>query len=146
MKIAVFPGSFDPITTGHMALIKKATTLFDKIIIAVGVNRDKKEFLPLDERLMRIKKATEEMLQVEVESYDSLTTDFCRKHNAHFILRGIRDTSDFEYERRIADINRTVAPEIETVFLLADPSQAIISSTMVRELAVFGKDVSQYLA
>ncbi|MCR4815843.1 MAG: pantetheine-phosphate adenylyltransferase [Bacteroidales bacterium] len=146
MKTAVFPGSFDPITTGHMALIKKALTLFDKIIIAVGVNRDKKEFLPLDERLTRIKKATEEMPQVEVESYDCLTTDFCRKHNARFILRGIRDTSDFEYERRIADINRTVAPEIETVFLLADPSQAIISSTMVRELAAFGKDVSEYMA
>lgn len=145
MKTAVFPGSFDPITTGHIALINKALKLFDKIIVAVGKNLGKKQYLPLEERIERIRVATSQMPQVEVTNYDCLTTDLCHKLNAGFILRGVRDNADFEYERRIADINRIIAPDIETVLLFADPEHAAISSTMVRELDAFGKDVSPFV-
>lgn len=143
-RIAIFPGSFDPMTIGHIALIKKALPLFDKIIVAIGINTVKKSFQPLEERLARIRRALSGMPQVEVEAYDCLTTDLCRQKGAKFILRGVRSNADFEYERNIADINRTVAPDIETVILLADPEMAVISSSMVRELAAFGKDVSKW--
>lgn len=143
-RIAIFPGSFDPITIGHIALIKKALPLFDKIIVAIGINTVKKSFQPLEERLARIRRALSGMPQVVVEAYDCLTTDLCHQKGAKFILRGVRSNADFEYERNIADINRTVAPDIETVILLADPEMAVISSSMVRELAAFGKDVSKW--
>ena len=145
-RIALFPGSFDPFTIGHIALIRKALPLFDRIIIAVGINTGKHCFQPLDERIAVIRRAISDMPHVEVDSYSCLTTDFCKQKGARFILRGVRDNSDFEYERKIADINRIVAPDIETVILLADPQSATISSTMVRELAAFGQDVSQWLA
>ncbi len=145
-RIAIFPGSFDPMTTGHLALIRRATALFDKIIVAVGINSDKKNFQPLEERLANIRRAVADMPQVEAETYSCLTTDFCRQHNARFILRGVRDNADYDYERKIVDINRLLAPDIETVLMVADPEHAVVSSSMVRELAAFGKDVSQWLA
>ncbi|MCR5193188.1 MAG: pantetheine-phosphate adenylyltransferase [Bacteroidales bacterium] len=144
-RIAVFPGSFDPMTKGHLALLKKATLLFDKIIVAIGINTGKKCFLPIDERKERIINAVKGMPSVEVTTYDCLTTDLCHNIGAGFILRGIRDNSDFEYERKIADINRIIAPDIETVLLFAEPEMATISSTMVRELAAFGKDISEFI-
>ena len=144
-NIAVLPGSFDPMTIGHMALLKRALPLFDKIIVAIGINTSKQSFLPLQERLERIQKALEGMPSVEVVTYSGLTIDLCRQHGAQYILRGVRDNVDYEYERRIADINRLVAPDIQTLFLLADPEYAAISSSMVRELAAFGKDVSKYI-
>ncbi len=144
-RTAIFPGSFDPMTTGHLALLKRAVPLFDKIIVAVGVNIDKKGYLPLDERIGRIRRAVADMPQVEVDTYDCLTTDFCRQKGAGYILRGVRDSSDFAYEQKIADINRLIAPDIETVILLAEPQYAAISSSMVRELAAFGKDVNEYV-
>ena len=144
-KTAIFPGSFDPMTTGHLALLKRALPLFDRIVIAVGVNIDKKSFYPLIDRLERIRKAVGEMPQVEVDTYSCLTTDFCRQKGASFILRGVRDSADFAYEQKIADINRLIAPDIETVILLSEPAYATISSSMVRELAAFGKDVSEYV-
>ena len=131
-------------TIGHLALLQRAVSLFDRIIVAVGINTDKHCFQPLDERLASIRLAVKDMPQVC--SYKCLTTDFCREKGAKFILRGVRDNADFEYERKIADINRQVAPDIETVILLADPKNAVISSTMVRELAAFGHDVSQWIA
>lgn len=145
-RIAIFPGSFDPMTTGHLALIRRSTALFDKIIVAVGINTGKNSFQPLAERLAHIRRAVADMPQVDVESYSCLTTDFCRQHDAGFILRGVRDNADYEYERKIADINHLLAPDIETVLILADPEHAVVSSSMVRELAAFGKDVSQWLA
>jgi len=145
-RIAVFPGSFDPMTIGHLALLRRALPLFDSIIVAVGVNIDKKSFLPVDERVERIRKAVSTMPQVDVVTYSCLTTDLCHQRGAQYILRGVRDAADFAYEQRIADINRLLAPDIETVILLADPAMAVISSSMVRELAAFGKDISQYLA
>lgn len=144
-RTAIFPGSFDPMTTGHLALLERALPLFDRIIVAVGVNTDKQGFLPVDERLERIRRAVAQMPQVEVLTYSCLTTDLCRQTGAQFILRGVRDAADFAYEQKIADINRLVAPDIETVLLLADPATAVISSSMVRELAAFGKDVSKYV-
>lgn len=145
-RIAVFPGSFDPMTTGHLALLDRALPLFDKIIVAVGVNKDKQCAFPLDERLQRIRNAVAHMPQVEVETYETLTTDFCREKGARFIVRGIRSLADYEYERNIADINRRIAPDIETVCFFADPAQAVVSSSMIRELKAFGKDYSEFLA
>lgn len=144
-RTAIFPGSFDPMTTGHLALLKRALPLFDKIIVAVGVNIDKKGYLPIEERIGRIRRAVADMPQVEVDTYNSLTTDFCRQKGAGYILRGVRDSSDFAYEQKIANINRLIAPDIETVILLAEPQYAAISSSMVRELAAFGKDVNEYV-
>lgn len=145
-KTALFPGSFDPMTVGHLALLRKGLTLFDRIIIAVGVNTEKKNFLPVDERVERIRRAVAALPQVEVTTYSCLTTDLCHQTGAQFIMRGVRDAADFAYEQKIADINRLVAPDIETVLLFADPTTAVISSTMVRELAAFGKDINKYLA
>lgn len=144
-RIAVFPGSFDPMTVGHLALLKRALPLFDKVIIAVGINTEKKGFLPVDERVERIRKAVKEMPNVEVTTYSCLTTDLCRQTGAQYILRGVRDAADFAYEQKIADINRLIAPDIETIILLADPTNAVISSSMVRELAAFGKDIEKYI-
>lgn len=145
-RIAVFPGSFDPMTTGHLALLRRALPLFDRIVVAVGINTEKKGFMPVDERVEHIRMAVAAMPKVEVTTYSCLTTDLCRQLGASFILRGVRDVADFAYEQKIADINRLIAPDIETVILLADPSAAIISSSMVRELAAFGKDINKYLA
>lgn len=145
-RIAVFPGSFDPMTTGHLALLHRALPLFDRIVVAVGINTEKKGFMPVDERVEHIRMAVAAMPKVEVTTYSCLTTDLCRKLGASYILRGVRDAADFAYEQKIADINRLIAPDIETVILLADPSAAIISSSMVRELAAFGKDINKYLA
>lgn len=143
---AVFPGSFDPMTTGHLALLRRALPLFDRIVVAVGINTEKKGFMPVDERVEHIRMAVAAMPKVEVTTYSCLTTDLCRQLGASYILRGVRDAADFAYEQKIADINRLIAPDIETVILLADPSAAIISSSMVRELAAFGKDINKYLA
>ena len=145
-RIAVFPGSFDPMTTGHLALLRRALPLFDRIVVAVGINTEKKGFMPVDERVEHIRMAVAAMPKVEVTTYSCLTTDLCRQLGASYILRGVRDAADFAYEQKIADINRLIAPDIETVILLADPSAAIISSSMVRELAAFGKDINKYLA
>ena len=144
-KIAVFPGSFDPMTVGHLALLKRALPLFDRIIVAVGINTEKKGFMPVEERVERIKRAVAQMPSVEVTTYSCLTTDLCRQAGAQYILRGVRDATDFAYEQKIADINRLIAPDIETVILLADPDNAVISSSMVRELAAFGKDINKYI-
>lgn len=145
-RIAVFPGSFDPMTTGHLALLRRALPLFDRIVVAVGINTEKKGFMPVDERVEHIRMAVAAMPKLEVITYSCLTTDLCRQLGASYILRGVRDAADFAYEQKIADINRLIAPDIETVILLADPSTAIISSSMVRELAAFGKDINKYLA
>lgn len=145
-RIAVFPGSFDPMTQGHLDLLRRAMPLFDRIIVAVGVNREKHGFFPLDERMKRIREAVSNMPKVEVETYETLTTDFCHRHGARFILRGVRSAMDYEYEQEIASINRMIDPSIETICLFADPAKSAISSSMVRELLSFGKDVSEYMA
>lgn len=143
-RIALFPGSFDPFTIGHQSLVKRGLALADRIIIAIGINENKQSCFPLEERLTVIRSLFQDDPRIEVITYHTLTTDLAEKTGAQFILRGIRSVIDFEYEKTIADINRTLTG-IETVFLLAEPQYAHISSSAVRELLHFGKDVSAFL-
>ena len=143
-RIALFPGSFDPFTIGHQSLVKRGLDLADKIIIAVGINEKKQSYFPAKERMESIQRLYVDNPRVEVRSYQTLTTDLAQETHADFILRGIRSVIDFEYEKTIADINRTLTG-IETVFLLAEPQYAHISSSAVRELLFFEKEVSSFL-
>ena len=144
MKTAIFPGSFDPFTLGHKAVVDHALPLFDRVVIAVGTNRQKKRMMPTVEIIERIKAIYSNNEKIEVASYDCLTTDFANKYDAHYIVRGVRNTADFEYERNIADINRRLTG-IDTIFFIADPDTAYISSSLVRELASFGKPIEHLL-
>lgn len=143
-RIALFPGSFDPFTIGHDSLVKRGLTLADRVVVAVGINEKKQNYFPAEERLAVIRKFYADNPRVEVRSYQTLTTDLAHEVEADFILRGIRSVIDFEYEKTIADVNRTLTG-IETVFLLAEPQYAHISSSAVRELLFFGKEVSAFL-
>lgn len=144
MKTAIFPGSFNPFTIGHKSIVDRGLQLFDRVIIAVGYNIRKDGHEQAEERAKAIRSIFSDNKAVEVESYSGLTVDFYRKKHADAILRGIRDISDFEYERRMADINRRIAGA-ETVMLIADPELGCVSSSMVRELDEFGYDISQFL-
>ena len=135
MKIAVFPGSFDPITLGHYDIIERAVPLFDKLIIAIGQNSDKKYMFPLEKRIEFIKKSVAHFKNVEVDFYEGLTIDYCLKNDAKFILRGLRNPADFEFEKAITHTNRTLArKKIETVFLLTSSGKSFISSSIVWEI------------
>ena len=135
MKIAVFPGSFDPITLGHYDIIERAVPLFDKLIIAIGQNSDKKYMFPLEKRIEFIKKSVAHFKNVEVDFYEGLTIDYCLKNDSKFILRGLRNPADFEFEKAITHTNRTLArKKIETVFLLTSSGKSFISSSIVREI------------
>ena len=144
MKIALFPGSFDPFTRGHQAIVERALPMFDKLVIAIGVNRAKKGWMPIEERLDRLKELYANEPRVEVVTYETLTMDLATKYDAKYILRGVRSVTDFEYERTIADANRKIGG-LETIFLISDADTAHISSSLVRELAAFGHDVSDLL-
>ena len=144
MKKAIFPGSFDPFTIGHHDIVMRALNLFDEIIIGIGHNYTKRETFPLEERLAAIQRIYDNEPRVRVEVYEGLTVDFAAQHNAQFILRGVRSTLDFEYERNIAEANKQLSG-IETVLLYTRPEYAHISSTLVRDLHSHGKDISQYL-
>ncbi|MBC6999548.1 pantetheine-phosphate adenylyltransferase [Cytophaga sp. FL35] len=139
MKRAIFPGSFDPLTLGHYDIITRGITLFDEIIIAIGVNADKKYMFSLEQRTDFITKAFKEEPKVLVHTYEGLTVDFCRKMNASFILRGLRNPGDFEFEKAIAHTNRKLS-EIETVFLLTSSGKSYISSSIVRDVIRNGGD------
>ncbi len=133
MKRAIFPGSFDPLTSGHHDIITRGVTLFDELIIAIGVNSDKKYMFSLDERKKFIEDSFSENPNIKVVTYNGLTVDFCMKNDVKFILRGLRNPADFEFEKAIAHTNRDLAP-IETVFLLTAASTSYISSSIVREV------------
>ncbi|PNQ73788.1 pantetheine-phosphate adenylyltransferase [Hanstruepera neustonica] len=133
MKRAIFPGSFDPITLGHYDIIKRAVNLFDEVIVAIGINAEKKYMFSLEERMQFIKEAFANEPKVTVVSYQGLTVDFCKKNNVKFILRGLRNPADFEFEKAIAHTNRDLAP-IETVFLLTAADTSYISSSIVRDV------------
>src|SRR5574343_402145 len=139
MKIAVFPGSFDPITLGHLDIIERAVPLFDKLIIAIGQNSQKKYMFPLEKRMEFIKKTVADFPNVEVDYFEGLTVDYCLKKDAQFILRGLRNPADFEFEKAIAHTNRTLA-KIETVFLLTASKTSYISSSIVRDVIRNGGD------
>lgn len=139
MKTAVFPGSFDPITLGHYDIIKRGVKLFDKVIIAIGVNAEKKYMFPLEERKRFIEEAFKDQTKVEVITYEGLTIDLCQKVGAQFILRGLRNPADFEFEKAIAHTNRELS-KIETVFLLTAARTSYISSSIVRDVLRNGGD------
>lgn len=144
MRTAIFPGSFDPFTIGHDALARRALDIVDELYIAIGINTEKRTMLTLEERIERISTLYKNEPRIHVISYEGLTTDFAQSIGTRFIIRGVRNTIDFEYERNIADINRMLTG-IDTILLISDPKHATISSSMVRELAHFGKDISAYL-
>ena len=133
MKKAVFPGSFDPITLGHVDLIYRGLEIFDEIIIAIGVNADKKQLFPLEDKIQQIKNTFINEPRVKVSSYKGLTIDFCKSVNSKYILRGLRNSSDFNYEQSIAQTNSSLS-SIESVFLISSPQLAHISSTIVRDI------------
>jgi pantetheine-phosphate adenylyltransferase len=143
-KIAIFPGTFDPFTIGHLSLVERGLQLVDELIIAIGVNPNKKTFFSLEQRLETISKLFEQNPRVLVQFYDSLTVDFAEKVGARFILRGIRSVNDFEYEKNIADINRKISG-IETFVLFTEPEHTHISSSIVRELLAYGKNVDDWV-
>lgn len=142
MRRAVFPGSFDPITLGHCDIIERGLTLFDEIILAIGVNAEKKYMFPLEERKQFIEEAFKDEPKIKVMTYKGLTVDFCQKQNAEFILRGLRNPGDFEFEKAIAHTNRKMS-DIETVFLLTSSGKSYISSSIVRDVIRNGGDVSE---
>lgn len=141
-RIAVFPGSFDPVTLGHVSIIKRAIPMFDQIIISLGVNSEKKSMFTLDQRMLWIKEIFKKEKKVIVDSYTGLTIDYCRKKKAQYILRGLRTAADFEFERGIGQINKKLANEIETVFLLTEAQYTPISSSIIRDVIRNGGDVS----
>ena len=147
MKTAVFPGSFDPVTLGHYDIVERATKLFDKIIIAIGHNVQKKYMCSLEQRKEFLRKTFKDFPNVEIDSFEGLTVDYCRKRNVNFIIRGLRNPADFEFEKAIVHINRTLTLEnkIETIFLLTSSAKSFISSSSVREIISLGGDYTLFV-
>jgi pantetheine-phosphate adenylyltransferase len=145
MKTAVFPGSFDPFTLGHESIVRKALPLFDKIVVAIGANSTKNSTFDLDIRTQWIKKTFADATNVDVVPFKGLTVDFCREQNAQFILRGLRNPNDYQYESAIAQMNQALNSDVTTVFLICDPEYAAISSSIVREIHKNAGDVKQFL-
>lgn len=144
-KIALFPGSFDPFTKGHESIIHKAIPLFDTIIIGIGINSGKNYFFELEKRRKQISKIYQDFPMIQVKTYQKLTVEFCKDIDAQFILRGLRDTNDFEYEKAIAQMNLSISG-IETVFFMTDPAVAPISATIIREIARNKGDISSFVS
>jgi len=144
MRVAIFPGSFDPFTVGHYDIVKRALPLFDEIVIGVGVNAQKKPLFTEEERVAAIRKAFQDEPKVRVQVYETLTVDFAREVGATFMLRGVRSTTDFEYEKAFAEANKQLSG-IETVLMLTKPEYEHISSSLVRDLYSYGKNISPYL-
>lgn len=144
-KITIFPGSFDPITIGHVDLIKRALPLYDKIIVAIGVNSQKQYLFSLEERLEWIREVFADEPKVEVGQFSGLTAHYAKKIGARYLLRGLRNASDFDYEKTISQLNNIVGEGIETIFLISQPAYSHISSTIVREIIIGGGDASPFL-
>ena len=144
MRIAIFPGSFDPFTVGHADIVRRALPLFDSIVIGVGVNAQKKALFSAEERVEAIRKVFRKEPKVKVRTYSTLTVDFAKEENATFMLRGVRSTTDFEYEKAFAEANKQLSG-IETVLLFTAPEYEYISSSLVRDLYSYGKDITPYL-
>ncbi len=144
MRRAIFPGTFDPFTIGHYSIVTRALTFMDEVVIGIGINENKNTYFPIEKREEMIRDFYKNDPRVRVMSYGSLTIDFAKEVDAEFIIRGIRTVKDFEYEETIADINRKLAG-IETILLFTEPELTCISSTIVRELLMYGKDISQFI-
>ncbi|MBK8604951.1 MAG: pantetheine-phosphate adenylyltransferase [Saprospiraceae bacterium] len=145
MNIAVFPGSFDPITIGHYDLIKRAMPLFDKIIVAVGTNSTKSSLFPLEERLGWLKIVFKDEPKISIDHFEGLTAHYCNHVHANFLIRGLRNSSDFDYEKTISQVNQIISHGIETVFLISNPQYSHISSTIVREVIKGNGNVEPFL-
>lgn len=145
MKIAVFPGSFDPITKGHESIVRRALPLFDEVVIGIGYNTSKNYYFSQERREHFIKKVFEGEPKVKVMRYSGLTVHFCKEIGANYILRGLRTSADYEFERAISQMNQNMSPEIETIFLVADPSLSHISSTIVRDILLYNGDISKFV-
>ncbi len=145
LKTAVFPGSFDPFTKGHENVIGRALPLFDLLYIAIGHNSEKKGFFTLEQKMKMIGNLYRDNPKIRLDYYEGLTVDYCRSVGAQYILRGLRTAADFEYERAIAQINRKMNPEVETVFILTVPEYTPLNSSIVREILRYGGDASQFL-
>lgn len=143
--IAVFPGSFDPFTRGHESIVRRVLPLFDHVIIAIGINSHKNYYFTLEKRKSWIKDVFADEKKVSVESFTGLTIDFCRKADAKFIVRGLRTTTDLEFEKAIAQMNKTMANEIETLFILPTPELSAINSTIIRDIVRNGGDASAFV-
>ncbi len=144
-KIAIFPGSFSPFTVGHQSVVDRALPLFDKIIISIGINSEKNQYFSIEERLQWIKDVYGNNPKIEIKFYEGLTVDFCKKENANYILRGLRDSHDFKFEKGIAQMNKDLNKEIETIFIITPPEISHISSSIIRDIIKNGGDVSQFL-
>jgi pantetheine-phosphate adenylyltransferase len=145
MKIAVYPGTFDPITNGHSDLVLRAARLFDRVIVGVAADTGKTPVCGIEERLELASFALKDVERVKVVPFEGLLVEFCRRHNAGIVVRGLRAVSDFEFEFQLASMNRRLAPEIETIFMTPAEQYAFISSTLVREIARLGGDVSEFV-
>ena len=144
-KIAVFPGSFDPFTVGHENIVLRALDLFDHIIVAIGIHSNKQPLLKIDSRLEMVKQVFHSNDMVSADSYEGLTVDYCKKINATHMLRGIRTSADFEYERAISQINKQMLPSVESIFLLTTPEHTPINSTIIRDIIRNGGDATLFL-
>jgi len=145
MKIAIYAGSFDPVTNGHIDVLKSGAKIFDKVIMAVSNNSSKKNFLTVDERVKLIKDSIKDLENVEVTSFDGLTVEYAKKCGAKFLLRGLRAVSDYEYEMQLSQTNRKLSDDITTVFLITNPEYSFISSSSVREVLINDGDISIFV-
>jgi pantetheine-phosphate adenylyltransferase len=145
MKIALFPGSFDPVTKAHVDIVKRSIGLFDKIYIGIGVNSSKAGFLSIETREKMLRSVFEHEPKIHVVAYEGLTVNFCQSIGANYMIRGIRTVSDFEYEKAIAQMNHALIPDIESIFIVSKPGYSSISSTIVREIMRHHGDVSQFI-
>ena len=144
-KIAVFPGSFDPFTVGHENIVLRGLSIFDKIIIAIGIHSTKQPLLKIEARVKMVKRIFNGNERVSADFFEGLTVDYCKKVNATHMLRGIRTAADFEYERAIAQINKLMLPSVESIFLLTTPEHTPVNSTIIRDIIRNGGDASQFL-
>ena len=145
MKIALFPGSFDPVTKAHVDILKRSLPLFDKVVIGIGLNSTKPAYLNLEKRKEILRAVFTNEPKVEVQTYEGLTVEFCKKIDAKYMIRGIRTVSDFEYEKAIAQMNHALAPDIESIFIVSKPGYSSISSTIVRDIMRNNGDISQFI-
>ena len=144
-KTAIFPGSFAPFTIGHQSIVDRALPLFDKIIIAIGINGEKNQYFSIEERMSWIELVYKNSPNIEVKRYEGLTVDFCKKENANYILRGLRDSHDFKFEKNIAQMNKELNNKVETIFIITPPEISHISSSIIRDIIKNGGDVSKFL-
>lgn len=144
-RIAIFPGSFDPITIGHQDILKRVLPLFDEVIVAIGKNSSKQNYFPLEQRKAWVEKVFKNQPKVRVDTYTGLTVAYCKKMKADFIVRGLRTSADFEFEKAIAQNNKMMVPEVETIFILPVPEFSAINSTIVRDIVRNGGDATRFV-